>query len=200
MHAMSDAAEFVFSFRSPYSWMAARWVLPQLPPGFELEWTPFFPLPSFSNFPPVLEAKTRYLVRDVLRLVKHYGGEIQFPSIDDPNWAFPHCAFLEAQARGKGRDFALAVYAARWTRGENVGEPGVVAAAADGVGLDADAIVAAGQDEKSQRELVDRVQCNFDERGIFGVPTLIMPRGTRYWGHDRIEWAIREGLVPGASA
>ena len=66
--------------------------------------------------------------------------------------------------------------------------------------VDADAIVAAGQDDKAQRDLVESVQRNFDERGIFGVPTLIMPRGTRYWGHDRIEWAIREGLVPGAAA
>jgi 2-hydroxychromene-2-carboxylate isomerase len=195
-----DKAQFVFSFRSPYAWIAARWVLPGLPADFDLEWRPFFPLPSFRNFPPPLEAKTKYLVRDVLRLAKHYGAEVVFPRADDPDWAIPHCAFLEAEARGKGEGFALAVFDARWARGEDVAEAGVLAAAARAVGLDPDAIVAAAEDAENRRELVDAVRRDFEERDIFGVPTLIMPRGTRYWGHDRIEWAIREGLVPGPSA
>jgi 2-hydroxychromene-2-carboxylate isomerase len=197
---MSDPAQFVFSFRSPYAWMAARWVLPQLPRDFEIEWRPFFPLPSFTNFPPLLEAKTKYLVRDVLRLAEHYGAKVRFPSVGDPNWAIPHGAFLEARARGLGPEFALAIMDARWTRGENVAEPSALAAAADVAGLDPDPIVAAGLDETRQREVTDAVQRDFDQREIFGVPTLIMPRGTRYWGHDRIDWAIRQGLVPGPAA
>jgi len=195
-----DTAQFVFSFRSPYAWIAARWVLPQLSPELELQWRPFFPLPSFSNFPPPLDAKTQYLVRDVVRLVRHYGGDVSFPSAHDPNWALPHCAFLEADARGKGREFALAVWDARFGKGHDVGEPEVVARAAESVGLDVQAILDAALDEAHQRELVSRVQRDYDEAGIFGVPTLILPRGSRYWGHDRIEWAIREGRLPAAAA
>jgi 2-hydroxychromene-2-carboxylate isomerase len=192
---MFEKVQFVFSFRSPYAWMAGRWVLPKLPSGLEVEWRPFYPLPSFTNFPPLLEAKTRYLVRDVLRLVEHYGGRVRFPSVDDPNWAIPHHAFLEADARGRGPDFALAVWSARWERGENVGEESVLARAAESVGLDPAAILDPALDEVNQAALTARIQRDFDEHGIFGVPTLILPKGTRYWGHDRIEWAIREGRI-----
>lgn len=193
---MFETAQFVFSFRSPYAWIAARWVLPRLPADLGLRWRPFFPLPSFANFRPPLEAKTKYLVRDVLRLVEHYGGEVRFPSAADPNWAIPHSAYLEAEERGRASEFALAVFEARFGRGEDVAEDAVLARAAEEADLDPAAIVAAGLSQEKQEALVAQVQRDFDEDGIFGVPTLILPRGTRYWGHDRIDWAIREGRMP----
>jgi 2-hydroxychromene-2-carboxylate isomerase len=191
-----DQTQFVFSFRSPYAWIAARWVLPQLPADLDVQWRPFFPLPTFGNFPPPIEAKTRYLVRDVMRLVDHYGGEVRFPGVADPNWSIPHCAFLEAEKRGRGRAFALAVFEARFGRGEDVADAAVLGAAAKSSGLDADAVVGAGFDEANQAALTAQIQRDFDDEGIFGVPTLILPRGTRFWGHDRIDWAIREGRIP----
>ena len=57
------------------------------------------------------------------------------------------------------------------------------------------AIVAAAVDGAAQAALTDGIRKNFEERDIFGVPTLILPRGSRFWGHDRIEWALREGLI-----
>jgi 2-hydroxychromene-2-carboxylate isomerase len=194
---MFDTTQFVFSFRSPYAWIAARWLLPKLPASLDVEWRPFFPLPSFTNFPPVLEAKTKYLVRDVLRLVKHYGAEVQFPLYPDPNWAIPHGAFLAAREHGRGREFGLAVFEARWARGENPSEEAVLQKLAREVGLDPAPILDAALDEANQAALTAQVQRDFDERDIFGVPTLILPRGARFWGHDRIEWALREGLIPG---
>lgn len=193
---MFETAQFVFSFRSPYAWLAARWVLPKLSRSLDVEWRPFFPLPSFPNFPPVLEAKTKYLVRDVLRLVSHYGGAVQFPLYGDPNWAIPHCAFVAAQQQGHGREFALAVFEARWARGENPAEEPILEKVAREVGLDPASILGAALDAENQAALTAQVQRDFDEEGIFGVPTLILPRGTRFWGHDRIEWALREGLLP----
>lgn len=192
---MADSLDFVFSFRSPYSWLAARYVLPKLPAGTPIRWRPFFPLPTFTNFPPLIEGKVKYLVRDVVRLARHYGAELEFPKVDDPDWTIPHVAFLEADARGRGRDFALAVYAARWSRGENVGELDVIARAAEEASLDPAPILAAGEDTQRREALRAEVQRAYDEDGIFGVPTLILPRGTRFWGHDRIEMAIREGWI-----
>jgi 2-hydroxychromene-2-carboxylate isomerase len=192
-----ETAQFVFSLRSPYAWIAARWVLPQLPPGLEPTWRPFYPLASFPNFPPLLPAKVRYLARDVMRLVEHYGGEpLRFPELDDPDWSVPHCAFLAAQERGRGREFALAVWQARFGRGEDVGREPVLARAAGVAGLEAEPVLRAARDPERRAALTAQVRQDFDERGIFGVPTLILPRGTRYWGHDRIEWAIREGRLP----
>lgn len=192
---MATPLDFVFSFRSPYSWLAARFVLPKLPPGTAVRWRPFFPLPTFTNFPPLLEAKVKYLVRDVVRLSRHYGAELKFPTVDDPDWAIPHVAFLAADEQGRGPAFALEVYAARWGRGENVAEPDVLVRAAEAASLDPAPILAASEDSERRDALRAEVQRAFDEDGIFGVPTLILPRGTRFWGHDRIEMAIREGWI-----
>lgn len=196
---MAPPLDFVFSFRSPYAWLAARCVLPQLPEGTPLRWRPFFPLPTFTNFPPLLPSKVKYLVRDVVRLARHYGvGELKFPGVDDPDWAIPHAAFLEADARGSGPDFALRVYEARWQRGENVADDAVLRRAAEEARLDPAPILAAGADAARRDALRAAVQRAFDEEDLFGVPTLVLPGGEKFWGHDRIEQAIREGWIPNA--
>jgi 2-hydroxychromene-2-carboxylate isomerase len=193
---VSPSVDFVFSFRSPYAWLAARFVIPKLPKGLDVRWVPFFPLPSFENFAkPPIEAKFKYQIRDVVRLADHYGASLKFPSRDDPDWAIPHAAFVEADRSGKGPAFAAVVFDARWSRGEDVADLAVIASAAEAAGLAPDPIVAAAVDEAKQRALRAEVQKRFDDDGIFGVPTLLLPRGTRYWGHDRIEWAIEKGLI-----
>jgi 2-hydroxychromene-2-carboxylate isomerase len=30
---------------------------------------------------------------------------------------------------------------------------------------------------------------------IFGVPMFVLSSGERFWGHDRMEWALRYGFV-----
>lgn len=67
---MRDPLEFVFSFRSPYAWIAARHILPMLRPEQEVRWLPFFPLPSFTNFGRLIPGKVRYNIEDLLRLTK----------------------------------------------------------------------------------------------------------------------------------
>jgi 2-hydroxychromene-2-carboxylate isomerase len=193
--AVAGPSEFVFSFRSPYAWIAAQCVLPKLP-AMEIRWLPFFPLPEFENFPPPLRSKQRYLVRDVIRLTKFHGLTLEWPSAEDPDWAIPHCAWLHAEAHGRGVPFALEVFAARFSRGEDVASIPVLERAAEATGLDPGALTTAAMDGANRTALADRIRSDFEERDIFGVPTLILARGTRFWGHDRIDWAIREGLIP----
>ena len=69
----------------------------------------------------------------------------------------------------------------------------VLGRAAESVGLDAKATVAAGVNVAAHETLTAAVQSDFDDEDVFGVPTLILPNGARYWGHDRIEWAIDSG-------
>ncbi len=192
--------EFVFSFRSPYAWIAAEAVIPKLSPGLDLRWRPFFPLPAFTNFPPLIPGKTRYLVHDVIRLTKFYDLKLEFPSVDDLDWAIPHAAFERADELGRGPDFARALFAARWSRGESVFESGVIASAARSIETDENEILRAALDPGRREALRARVQFDYDERGVFGVPTLIAPDKQRYWGHETIEWALREGFLPGRDA
>jgi 2-hydroxychromene-2-carboxylate isomerase len=43
-----------------------------------------------------------------------------------------------------------------------------------------------------------RIRQNYEERGIFGVPMFVLPDGARFWGHDRMEWALHHGYVRAA--
>jgi 2-hydroxychromene-2-carboxylate isomerase len=195
---MEGPLEFVFSFRSPYVWIAVRHVLPMLHPATEVRWTPFFPLPSFKNFGGVVPGKARHNLHDILRLCEAYGLPIGRPPVDESDWVRPHAAFLWADRAGKGREFGQALLDERWERSQVVGDDGAIRRAAESVGLDAGAAVAASADPDLQEELTESIQRNYDERDVFGVPMLILPDGTRFWGHDRMEWAIRYGFLRGA--
>ena len=80
----------------------------------------------------------------------------------------------------------------------SVGEEKTIHDAARSVGLDPDAAVAAGRNEALRAELESLVQRNYDERDVFGVPMFILPDDQRFWGHDRMEWGIRNGYVRAA--
>lgn len=189
--------EFVFSFRSPYAWFAAECVVPRIPCAESIRWLPFYPLPEFENFSTSpLPAKTRYLIKDVTRLADFYGiGPMGWPPIVEPDWSVPHAAFVRADELGAGPDFARAVYAARWQRGEDIADEAVLRAAAEQAGTDANAVLEAAFDVAGQHALAATIRAAYEHRGIFGVPTLITPWKTRFWGHDRIEWALGQGLL-----
>ena len=196
---MEGPLEFVFSFRSPYAWIAARHVLPLLHAETQVCWTPFFPLPSFPNFGSVIRAKALHNLEDILRLAEAYGLAIGRPPVDEPDWSGPHSAFVWADGQGRGREFALALLEERWGQGQRVATPEAIGRAAGAVGLDPAAAVVASEDEKLRGDLVERIQRDYDERDIFGVPMFVLPDGKRFWGHDRMEWAIRYGFIRGSA-
>ena len=193
--------EFVFSFRSPYAWIAARHILPMVHPDIRIRWTPFLPLPSFPNFDGsrMVPAKVRHNLRDILRLTEAYGLPVGRPPVDEPDWLLAHTAFLSADRAGKGAEFGAALLDERWVRSQVVSAPEAVARIAAGVGLDSDETVSAASSPALQTELTALVQRNFDEREIFGVPMFVLSSGERFWGHDRMEWALRYGFVKPAA-
>ena len=66
---------------------------------------------------------------------------------------------------------------------------------AESVGLDPKGVLAASQNEQLRSKLTARIERDYTERGIFGVPMFITAEGARFWGHDRMEWGLRQGLV-----
>jgi 2-hydroxychromene-2-carboxylate isomerase len=190
--------EFVFSFRSPYAWIASRHVLPMVHPEVRIRWTPFLPLPSFANFGGVVPAKARHNLQDILRLTEAYGLPVGRPPVDEPDWRLAHTAFLWAEREGVGPEFGQRLFDERWVESRTVSDADAVSRVATAVGLDAKEAVRAAEDPERQSELVALVQANYDAREIFGVPMFVLPTGERFWGHDRMEWAIRHGFVEGA--
>jgi 2-hydroxychromene-2-carboxylate isomerase len=194
---VSAELEFVFSFRSPYAWIAMRHVLPMVHPETRIAWTPFLPLPSFRNFGGVVPAKARHNLQDILRLTAAYALPIGRPPVDESDWLLPHTAFLWADRAGCGAEFARALFDERWVESQRVATDDAIARVAAFVGLDADATVAAANDAELGAELTALVEANYSDRDIFGVPMFVLPSGERFWGHDRMEWAIRHGFVAG---
>jgi len=164
-----------------------------------VKWTAFFPLPTFTNFGNPIPAKLSHNVRDILRLTKAYGMKIGQPLLEDPDWAIPHAAFELAaeKSQSQGTALAMALFAERWSESQDIATDPIIARAAKSVGLDEGEVLAACHDAERRQRLRERIQRDYDEREIFGVPMLITPAKKRFWGVDRIEWAIRYGYVPG---
>src|SRR5262249_36576954 len=157
--------EFVFSFRSPYAWIAARHVLPQVHAEVRVRWTPFLPLPSFPNFAgPILPAKARHNLQDILRLTRAYRLPLGRPPFHEADWTAAHGALLWGERRGVGPAFAAALMGERWVGGQAVSASAGIARVGTMVGLDPQAIMCAAESHSLQDELVALVQANFDER------------------------------------
>lgn len=197
---MQEPVTFAFSLRSPYAWLAARIVLPRVHPDVALRWTPLYPLPSFRNFGDLLPTKVRYIIEDLRRLAKTYDLTLGRPPAAEPDWSVPHTAFVQAERAGAGPAFARALMDARWSRGEDVASEPTLRRAAEQVGLDPDPVLAAAADPRERAALVERIQRGYDERGIFGVPMFVLPDGARFWGHDRMAWALEHGFVRAVDA
>jgi 2-hydroxychromene-2-carboxylate isomerase len=186
-----DPLRFYFSFRSPYSWLAFHRIddaLAGLP--VVLDRIPVFPPPNYANDPAKIPHKAAYIRTDVGRIAEAWGLAYRVPEKLDCDWIRPHAAFLCAKDDGKDRAFGNALYAARWSRGLDLGDDAVVRAAATEAGLDPDAVLAAASDEAFHKRVWEGMIQGAGEDGIFGVPYFVF-RGDRYWGNDRIEWLVR---------
>lgn len=188
---MPETVRFYFSFRSPYAWLAFHRIGPALAKlPVAIDPIPVFPPPNFPNDPAAVPAKAAYIGTDVGRIAAAYGLPYERPAKLDCDWIRPHAAFVRAKDEGAAEAFGKALYAARWERGLDVGENAVMADAARACGLDADAILAAADDEAMHKRVWEGMIQAAGEDGIFGVPYFVF-RGERFWGNDRIEWLVR---------
>jgi 2-hydroxychromene-2-carboxylate isomerase len=187
---MSQQMKLYFSFRSPYSWLGcvrARQVLPPL--GVTIRYIPIFPPPGTE--PAVSASQTRidYLVEDVERFAAAYGIEVSWPENADTDWVRPHACWVYAEDEGRGPEFLAAAYEARFGRGLQLGSDEVLGAAGVEAGLDADAVVAAADDEALHQRVWRGMAEARDDR-VFGVPFFVVD-GARFWGNDRLDWVVR---------
>jgi len=186
-----------FSLRSPFSWMALRRLEEQLPEAFDrLEFHPFWdPDPDTLaavrarnadfHYVQMSKAKHYYILYDTKRLAERFGYTMSWPVDVDPWWELPNYAWIAARRQGLGHPFYRELTEARWTRGENICDPQVVAAAAEKAGLDADEMLRAPEDPSIREEGVASLVEGYND-DIFGVPYFRIGRH-RFWGLDRLD-------------
>ena len=186
---------FYFSFRSPYAWLAAERLEPELGGlGVPIERIPVYPTPAlFPNDPATMPAKVAYMVQDIRRLVRERGLTVQFPAAADPDWSLSHAAFLGAQQQGAGHQFMLEAFRKRFCEGLDLGDDIVIADAAHRAGLDRSMILAAAHSEALRSEASDGFRLGIERDGIFGVPSFVYA-GKLYWGQDRMHF-LRDAVA-----
>jgi len=188
---MSDVVRCYFSFRSPYSWLAfyrLSRIKDQLPVGFEF--VPCFPPDNSEKVSRKDLNKVSYISKDVRRFTEAYGLELKWPEPFDTDWLLPHAAYLYADEQGRGVDFANAAYAARFSKGLDIGCEDNLRATAAECGLDPDDLIRCANDENYRQRVLEGMARSRRDR-MFGVPFFIYNEQT-YWGNDRLDWLIRD--------
>jgi 2-hydroxychromene-2-carboxylate isomerase len=191
--------DFFFSFRSPYSYLAAprAFALTERH-GIEVRFRGVIPMAMRGQAVP--RAKQLHTLRDVKREATRLG--MPFGPVRDPiGDGALRCLLVSEHAIDAGREraFALAASAGIWARAADVARDRPLRAICEGAGLE----WAACRDALADPAIRARVDANTRElAGLehWGVPLLVHDGG-RYWGQDRIgdlEAALRDAALPRA--
>ncbi len=187
-----ETLDFYFSFRSPYSYIAAERI-------FKLADLYKFPvnikpvLPMVMRGLSVPKAKRTYIVHDTKREANRYG--IPFGKIADPlGGGVERCLalFPYAKAKGKERAYITSITSGIWSEGADVCKDSVMEELLTRAGLD-------WNDAKSWINnedwipMVEKNKSDLEALGLWGVPSFKYG-DTIVWGQDRL-WALEEAIL-----
>ena len=201
------AIRFYFSFRSPYSWVAAHRLKQHFGDDFRhIDLVPFWePDRELRSrlaedgydflYRPMSRERHLYILQDIKRLARDLGLRMRWP-VDPPQpwWEPPHLAYLVAERLGRGEDFLWATYRARWEEGRDICNEATLASLARSVDIDSAAIVAAPV-EPAIRDMGAAALASAVRDMAFGVPFFVAGRD-RYWGQDRVATLLADGHRP----
>jgi len=190
--ATSTPIEFFFSFRSPYSAIAAPRVfrLGQLT-GAAVQLRPL--LPMVMRGLPVPAAKRRYIALDAAREARWHG--VDFGRLNDPVGRPTErglAVLARARQEGLGERFVLSFMQGVWAQGLDAGRDAPLRQISERAGLS----WSAAQDALGQTAWRNEAEANrlaLLQAGLWGVPSFRV--GTRtMWGQDRL-WAVAQCLL-----
>ena len=136
--------------------------------------------------PAEVPAKSRWMLRNVLRKAKLHGIPIAPPHSHPFNPLVPlrvSCADL-----GDAQRLALVdrLFHAVWAESRAIADAAVVGEIVAQQGLDAGRLLAEAQSDAVKQRLRENTQAALDQ-GVFGVPTMAV-RGELFWGFDDLEY------------
>ena len=193
---MSDSLDFYFDFSSPYGYLASvRIDRIAAKHGRAVTWRPMLLGAVFQKIggSPLVNQpmKGPYSQHDMLRSARLHGITFNVPD-NFPVNSIAACRayyWLAGSDAATARDFARALYRGYFVENRDLSQPEIVVEAAQALGVDGDALVAAVQDQA----IKDRLRAKNDaaiERGVFGSPTVFVG-DEMFWGHDRLEMIDR---------
>jgi 2-hydroxychromene-2-carboxylate isomerase len=193
-----DPVEFYFSFRSPYSYLAAPRAF-ALADMYDIEVVYRGVIPMVMRGQSVPRAKSLHTLRDVAREADRLG--LPFGRIHDPVGAGAiRCLVVAEHAVDAGLERAFVETASRaiWGEAVDVARDRGLRAVCERARLEWEACRAA-LDDPALRARVEASTDALAALGQWGVPVLVH-RGEQFWGQDRIEdleRALRAGTTTG---
>ncbi|MGL4290324.1 MAG: 2-hydroxychromene-2-carboxylate isomerase [Phreatobacter sp.] len=199
--------EFFFDLSSPWTYLGFTNVQPIVERiGVPIVWRPILVGGVFNAVNQELYKARENMdtprMRHGAKVLKDWarftGVTMNFPSVHHPAksiHAMRMACALEADQPAL-QTFAKAAFEAYFGRAENLDDPEVLIAAANGAGLDGAAIRALSVTD----EIKARLRANTDEliaRGGFGSPTIFVDGTDMYFGNDQlplVEFALRGGV------
>lgn len=189
---MSDRIDVLtfFNYRSPYCYLATKrmWGIEDDHGGRLV----FKPLGGWTgrSAPERRKVKLPFVRQDVRRWCRRLGVAFNPPPMStEPTNA--GLGALLAIDRGKIREYTNEVMNQEWAHGQDIGQPEVLEAVAETVGLDRVELRAA-LDDPARRAALDANNEEAMSRGVFGVPSFIVGDEVSgdevFWGQDRIDF------------
>jgi 2-hydroxychromene-2-carboxylate isomerase len=182
---MTVRLDFFFSFRSPYSYLAAPRAF-ALPGRFDVEVAYRGVIPMAMRGQAVPRAKQLHTLRDAGREARRLG--MPFGRIHDPiGDGAIRCLLVAEHAidAGRERDFVLTASRAIWGEAVDVATDDGLRGVCERAGLEWTACRAA-LDDPDLRARVDASTAALAALGHWGVPVTVWD-GKPFWGQDRLE-------------
>ncbi|MGA2452610.1 MAG: DsbA family protein [Solirubrobacteraceae bacterium] len=177
--------DFFFSFRSPYSYLAAPRAF-ALPERFDVEVVFRGVIPMVMRGQSVPRAKSLHTLRDVAREARRLG--MPFGPVYDPlGDGALRCLLVAEHAVdvGRQREFVLMASRAIWAQAVDVSRDEGLRPICEQAGLSWGGCEEALRDQR-MRARVDANTAALSDLGHWGVPVLVFD-GELFWGQDRIE-------------
>lgn len=189
---MAEPIDFYFDFSSSYSYIGQKRLRElALEHGREIRWKPvalgaIFKSLGSGPFSPE-SAKGAYVWKDVERSAADAGLVYRWPT------PFPFNSltaarifyYIAAKDEAKAVEWAQAVFGASYGQGRDCSDPAELAEIAKDLGLDAEKLLNAAQQDEVKDKL-KQATAEAMQKGVFGAPSFVVD-GEMYWGADRID-------------
>lgn len=185
--------EFFWDVSSPYTYLAWTQLGALTRTGAAVRYRPFLLGGVFKASgnvaPAVVPAKGIYLSKDLERWRAHHGVALKLPiaEVTFPiNSVLPMRLAAALSAQGQAEQICAALMRTYWQDGLDVSEPEVLTTMLQGMGLDAEALLA----QAGTQPVKDSLRSASDEavaRGAFGAPTFFV-KDQMFFGHDRMHF------------
>ena len=190
------AIDFWYEFASTYSYPTAmRIERLAADAGVTLRWRPFLLGPLFkelgwNNSPfNIYAAKGRYMWRDLTRVCETEALPLKLPPVRFPQNGLKAARLaLAGEKDGWTPAFTRAVFTANYAEQKDISDEASLRAILDGLGIDAEAAVAAANTPETKEALRAQTE-EAKARGLFGAPSFTIG-DELFWGNDRLEMAL----------